>query len=56
MLNFQSDLRELELNKKYSNEDSGTFLTRWREKAVQMTNRPSNDDQVRLVIGIYIAI
>ena len=43
-------LHELELTKQNSNEDFVTFLNRWRGKAAQMTNRPSQEDQVRLVI------
>ena len=43
-------LRELELTKQNSNEDFVTLLNRWREKATQITNRPSQEDQVRLVI------
>ncbi|KAL2921102.1 DNA replication licensing factor mcm6 [Bienertia sinuspersici] len=34
-------LRELETTKQGEKEDFATFLTRWREKAAQMTNRPT---------------
>lgn len=43
-------LRELEATKQNEHEDFVTFLTRWREKAAQMTNRPTEEDQVRIVI------
>ena len=41
----------MELTKQNSNEDFVTFLNIWMEKAAQMTNGPSQEDQVRLVIG-----
>lgn len=40
------NLRELALTKQDSNEDFVTFFNRWMEKAAQMTNRPSQEDQV----------
>ena len=43
-------LRELEATKQNEKEEFSTFLTRWREKAAQMTNRPTEEDQVRIVI------
>lgn len=43
-------LRELEATKQGERENFSTFLNRWREKAAQMTNRPNEEDQVRMVI------
>lgn len=43
-------LHELELTKKNHNEDFVTFLTKWKKNVMHMTNRSSEEDQVRLVI------
>ncbi|MVY95942.1 hypothetical protein GP918_30870 [Enterobacteriaceae bacterium 8376wD7] len=42
--------RDLEMTKQESNEDFATFVARWREKAAKMKNRPSEEDQVRIVV------
>ncbi|XP_077222029.1 uncharacterized protein LOC143855862 [Tasmannia lanceolata] len=39
--------RDLEMLKQHINEPFSTFLKKWRRKAAQMTNRPSEEDQLR---------
>ncbi|KAJ9180871.1 hypothetical protein P3X46_009064 [Hevea brasiliensis] len=45
-------LRDLETTKQKRNETCSEYLLRWRKKAMKMTKRPSEKDQVRLVVKI----
>ena len=38
------------MTKQESSKDFATFVARWREKAAKMKNRPSEEDQVRIVV------
>ena len=52
LYNVQLDvsLRDLETTKQLSNDSFSNFLMRWRGKASQMPNQPSEKDQVRMVM------
>ncbi|KAJ9170390.1 hypothetical protein P3X46_018502 [Hevea brasiliensis] len=43
-------LRDLETTRQKPNETFSEYLLRWRKKAMKMTNRPAEKDQVRLVV------
>lgn len=43
-------LRDLETTKQKSNETFSEFLMKWRAKAVKMPNRPTEKDQVRMIV------
>ncbi|KAJ9159639.1 hypothetical protein P3X46_025130 [Hevea brasiliensis] len=43
-------LRDLETTRQKPNETFLEYLLRWRKKAMKMTNRPAEKDQVRLVV------
>lgn len=49
-------LRDLEITKQKSNEVFSEFIVRWRRKAASMPNRPSEKDQVKMVIGNLLPI
>ena len=42
--------RDLETTKQGAKETFSSFITRWRAKAVQMTPRPSEEDQLQMVV------
>ena len=52
LYNVQLDvsLRDLETTKQLSNDSFSNFLMRWKGKASQMPNQPSEKDQVRMVM------
>ncbi|GMY17256.1 retrotransposon gag domain-containing protein, partial [Fagus crenata] len=43
-------MRDLETTKQGAKETFSSFITRWRAKAVQMTSRPSEEDQLQMVV------
>ena len=42
--------RDLEATRQEPNESFVAFVTRWRAKAVMMTNRPLEKDQIRMIV------
>ena len=42
--------RDLETTKQESKESFSTFITKWRSKAAQMMNRPSEEEQLTMVV------
>ena len=42
--------RDLETIKQKQKESSSTFITKWRAKAAQMMNRPSEEEQLAMVV------
>ncbi|KAF5933076.1 hypothetical protein HYC85_029247 [Camellia sinensis] len=42
--------RDLELTRREPKEGSSEFVTRWRAKASMMTTRPSDKDQIRMIV------
>ncbi|GMY08244.1 retrotransposon gag domain-containing protein, partial [Fagus crenata] len=42
--------RDLETTKQDAKETFSSFITRWREKAVQMTSQPNEEDQLQMVV------
>ena len=43
-------VRDLEMTRQEYKELFAEFLTRWREKAAKMINRPNEKEQVRMII------
>ncbi|KAK9274791.1 hypothetical protein L1049_022043 [Liquidambar formosana] len=43
-------LRDLEMTRQKTNETFSEFLTRWRAKAVKMVNRPTEIDQINIIL------
>ena len=50
--NLEVDItrRDLETMKQELKESFSTFITKWRSKATQMMNRPSEEEQLAMVI------
>ena len=42
--------RDLETTKQEPKESFSSFITRWRAKAAQMTNRPNEEEQLGMVV------
>ena len=42
--------RDLETTKQDPKESSSTFITKWRAKAIQMITRPSEEEQIQMVV------
>ena len=42
--------RDLETTKQESKESFSTFITKWRAKAAQMMSRPSEEEQLVMVV------
>ena len=42
--------RDLEITKQEPKESFFTFITKWRSKAAQMMNRPSEEEQLTMVV------
>ena len=42
--------RDLETTKQYPKESFSSFLQRWRAKAAQMVNRPTEQEQVDIIV------
>ena len=42
--------RDLETTKQEPKESFSTFITKWRSKAAQMMNRPSEEEQLAMVV------
>ena len=47
---LEISLQDLEMTKQKDGESFSEFLTRWRNKAALMKNKPSEKDQVRMVV------
>ena len=50
--NIEVDItrRDLETTKQEPKESSSTFITKWRAKATQMMSRPSEEEQLAMVV------
>ena len=49
--NLEVDItRDLETMKQELKESFSTFITKWRSKATQMMNRPSEEEQLAMII------
>ena len=55
--NIEVDItrRDLETMKQDPKESFSTFITKWRSKAAQMMNRPSEEEQLTMVVKKFIA-
>ena len=49
-LNLDVIRRDLEITKQEPKESFFTFITKWRSKAAQMMNRPSEEEQLTMVV------
>ena len=56
--NIEVDItrRDLETTKQKPKESFSTFITRWRSKAAQMTNRPNEEEQIQMVVKNLLPI
>ena len=56
--NIEVDItrRDLETIKKEPKESFSTFITKWRAKATQMMNRPSEEEQLALVVNNLLLV
>ena len=48
--------RDLETIKQEPKESFSTFITKWRDKATQMMNRPSEEEQLTMVVKNVLPI
>ena len=46
----------METTKQKPKESFSTFITRWRSKAAQMTNRPNEEEQIQMVVKNLLPI
>ena len=56
--NMEVDIirRELETTKQELKESFSTFITKWRAKAAQMMSRPSEEEQLAMVVNNLLPI
>ena len=56
--NIEVDItrRDLETTKQGPKESFSTFITKWRAKATQMMNRPSEEEQLAMVVNNLLPV